>query len=81
MTVPVSEQQVSMLAVFMVVSLAAERVVQVLKNGLRTLAQKKTADSKDKRGLQAQAPPTPWRPRVTGPCFGRGPWLWWTGSA
>ena len=35
MEINVSEQVVSMLAVFLTVSLAAERVVQVLKNGLR----------------------------------------------
>lgn len=55
MTIPVSEQLVNMLAVFMVVSLAAERVVQVLKNGLRTLTPKKTGGGQDKGALQAQA--------------------------
>ena len=55
MTVPVSEQLVSMLVVFMVVSLAAERVVQVLKNGLRTLGQKKTGGNQDSSERQTQA--------------------------
>lgn len=53
MTIPVSEQLVNMVAVFMAVSLAAERVVQLLKNGLRTLVKKKAGGGK---AGQSEAP-------------------------
>lgn len=46
MPVEVSEQLINMMAVFMVVSLAAERVVQVLKNFARTLFYQKTEAGK-----------------------------------
>lgn len=55
MNVPISDQLVNMLVVFMVVSLAAERVVQVLKNGLRTLSQKKTDDKDEPTVRRARA--------------------------